>query len=65
MTMALDNRIEEAIKAAVIEVGQSDALARRLIAWMTALVSENEDINNFDSAERHLDLLFEETKIKS
>ena len=44
--MALDNRIEEAIKAAVIEVGQSDALARRLIAWMTALVSENEDINN-------------------
>lgn len=63
--MALDNRIEEAIKAAVREAGQSDALARRLIAWMTALVTENEDINNSDAAERHLELLFDETKIES
>ena len=54
----MDPKIEEAIKEAVEENGQSEALARRLVAWFDAIASGNEDINDRQSANRHLELLY-------
>ena len=60
--MAVDPKIKEAIKEAVEENGQSKALAHRLVAWFDAIASGNEDTNDTQSANRHLELLYEETK---
>lgn len=57
----MDSKIEEAIIEAVKEAEQSASLSRKLIAWMTAVVSGNEDANDKESAQRHLDLLYLET----
>lgn len=63
--MAIDPKIEEAISEAVKEAGQSEAVARKLSAWMNAVTSGNEDVNNIQSARRHLDLLYEATHVSS
>ena len=60
--MAIDPKIKEAIEEAVTESGQSKKLARRLVAWFNAIASGNEDINDTQSANRHLERLYEETK---
>ena len=59
--MAIDPRIEEAIKAAVTDAGQSTPLARKIIAWTQAVVAGNEDLNDVQRAAKHLELLFNET----
>ena len=59
--MALDPRIKQAIVEAVEESGQSEALASRLSAWFEAVASGNEDINDKESAVRHLDVLYDAT----
>ena len=59
--MALDVRIAEAIREAVAEAGQPEALARRMIAWFEEVVSGNEDIHDQAAAVRHLEVLFEGT----
>ena len=59
--MSLDVKISEAIRAAVREARQSDALARRLTAWMEAVTSGNEDVHDQAAAARHLEILYEET----
>ena len=59
--MPLDARIVHAINEAVEEAGQPEALARRLTAWIEAVTSGNEDINDQSEAERHLEVLFEGT----
>lgn len=61
--MALDARITQAIEEAVAEAGQSESLARRLIAWFEAITSGNEDINDTSQAARHLDVLFKGTQV--
>lgn len=61
--MALDSRITEAIKEAVEVAGQSEILARRLIAWFEAVTSGNEDINDPATTARHLEVLFEGTTV--
>ncbi len=63
--MSLDPKIEEAIQAAVKQEGQSEVLARRLVAWMKAIVSGNENVNSEQSANRHLELLYDATKVDS
>lgn len=63
--MSLDLKIEEAIQTAVEQEGQSEPLARRMIAWMNAIVSGNEDVNNQQSANRHLELLYDATEVDS
>lgn len=62
--MPLDTRIVHAINEAVEEAGQPEALARRLTAWVEAVTSGNEDINDQSEAERHLEVLFEGTIIR-
>ena len=62
--MTVDPKIIEAIEEAVKEKWQSKALARRLVAWFEAIASGNEDIYDKESANRHLELLYEATKIE-
>lgn len=63
--MTVDERISQAIREAVAEAGQPNALARRLIAWVEEVMLENEDINDWETAVRHLEVLFEGTKVKN
>ena len=60
--MTVDPRIAQAIVEAVEENGQGKALARLLIAWFDAIASSNENINDRQSANRHLELLYGGTK---
>jgi len=59
--MSLDIKITEAIEAAVEQEGQPAAVAKRLIAWLEAVNSGNEDIADTAQSDRHLDVLFEGT----
>ncbi|MCY4218435.1 MAG: hypothetical protein OXE56_04070 [Gammaproteobacteria bacterium] len=62
--MALDSRIIQAINEAVDEAGQPVSLAHRLIAWFEALTIGNEEINDAPATARHLEILFEGTKVE-
>ena len=62
--MPLDARIAQAINEAVVEAGQPKALARRLVAWLEAVNSGNEDIDDQKTAARHLEVLFEGTVVQ-
>ena len=61
--MSLDIEITEAIEAAVEEAGQPATVAKRLIAWLEAINSGNEDLNDREQAERHLDVLYDGTVV--
>ena len=61
--MTVDPKIAGAIEQVVHRAGQSPALARRLIAWFDAVASGNEDINDRQSASRHLELLYGEVHL--
>ena len=58
--MTTDPKIQEAIKVAVEEAGWNQALSRKLIQWFKAIASGNENINDKQSAHRHLELLYRE-----
>jgi len=60
----IDERITHAIEKAVEEENQPYGLARRLIAWLEALTSGNEDINDRAATARRLEVLFEGTIVK-
>ena len=60
--MLIDPKIEEAIEEAVAESGQSEALAHRLVAWFKAIASGSEQIHNKQSADLHLELLYDATE---
>ena len=60
--MVIDLKIKEAIEEAIAESGQSKTLARLLVAWFNAIASGNEHIHDKQSADRHLELIYEETK---
>ncbi len=59
--MPIDPQIESAIRTSVKGNKQTDSLADKLIAWVKAINSENEDINDLEAASRHLELIYEET----
>ncbi|MCY4275759.1 MAG: hypothetical protein OXE41_10270 [Gammaproteobacteria bacterium] len=59
----MDPKINDSIQEAVSEIGQSEALARRIISWFKAIASENEDINDKQVTDRHLELLYDEAEI--
>lgn len=61
--MSLDTKITQAIKDAVEDAGQSPALARRLIAWMEAITSGNEDPADQAAASRHIEILYAEATV--
>lgn len=58
--MPVDPHIRQGIEDAVEASGQTPALARRLIRWFEALVSGNEEIEDKQSADPHLRLLYAE-----
>ena len=60
----MDTRIRDAIKEAVKECRQGSGLANKLIAWFDGLASGNESLEDRDSVARHLELLYEATKIE-
>ena len=57
--MSLDIKITDAIKRAVENEGQPKSVAKRIIAWLEAINTGNEDINDLSQSGRHLDVLFE------
>lgn len=59
----MDPKIVASIEKAVHEEGQSEALARRLVAWFGAIASGSEDINDKQASNRHLELLFNEVEL--
>lgn len=59
----MDPKIIASIEEAVREEGQSEALARRLVAWFGAIASGNEDINDKQASNRHLELLYNEVEL--
>jgi hypothetical protein len=61
--LALDRKIEQAIVAAVGEARQSPDLARKLIAWFGAVASGNEEVHDAQSAQSHLDVIYEEVMV--
>ena len=61
--MTVDRKIEEVIKQIVIQNGQSEGLSRRFIAWFNAVASGNEDINDRQSANRHLEEIYREVRL--
>lgn len=61
--MIVDPKIKASIEEAVREESQSEALARRLVAWFKAIASGNEDINDKQASNRHLELLYNEVEL--
>lgn len=57
----MDKKIQDAIREAVGEAGQDAGLARKLESWFEAIASGSEDINDKQSAYRHLELLYDDT----
>ena len=57
--MSLDPRIRQAVKDAVHDSDQPSNLGEKLIHWLEALTSGNEKLEDRDSVERHLELLYE------
>lgn len=62
--MPVDARIAQAIAEAVEEAGQDTELARRLTAWFEAITTGIEDIGDEATADRHLEVLYEETAVE-
>ena len=46
-----------------MEAGQSDRLALKISRWFEAVASGNENINDRQSAYRHLELLYDEVRL--
>lgn len=61
--MPVDPLIEKAIRDSVKNAHQSDSLAEKLIAWINAINSGNEDVNDRAAAFRHLELIYEVTNL--
>lgn len=61
--MGLDARLTDAVIQAVADAGQSEALARRLVAWLEAITSGNEDLADSAAADRHLEFIYGEVKV--
>ena len=61
--MTVDPKIKEAIETAVLDAGQDSSIAPKLIQWFEAIASGSEHITDQQSAYRHLELLYEATKL--
>lgn len=59
----MDPKIREAIELAVSEAQQSGTLAHKIVRWFEAIASGNEEVFDQESADRHLEILFEELKL--
>jgi len=61
----MDKKIQDALREAVREAGQDPSLARKLEMWFEAIASGSEDVNDKQSSNRHLDLLYEDTRVSA
>ncbi|MFC1953999.1 CxC ATPase DNA modification system associated small protein [Chloroflexota bacterium] len=61
--MSLDYIVYEAVKNAVEEAGQSESLAEKIIAWIVAISSGNEHLDDADNAYRRSKLLYDDTEV--
>jgi hypothetical protein len=59
--MSLDAKIQEAIEESVKEHGQSEALAKQIVAWMEAITSGKQDLLDPSATARRVKLLYEAT----
>ena len=60
----MHDKIRESIESAVSEAGQTEGLAHKLHLWFQALASGNEEINDRQSTEPRLEILYEEAKVE-
>ena len=63
--MTTDTKIREAIEASVADAGQARTLAKKLVRWFDAVASGNEEINDPKMTDRHLELLYAETRTEN
>ena len=57
--MPIREEIKSAVYSATEKAGQEQVVANKIIAWLEALSSGNESLEDSESVKRHLDLLFE------
>jgi hypothetical protein len=60
----MDEKLKSAITEAVRERKQDDIVADELIAWIDAVTSGNESLEDKQSLSRRLGLLFEAVKVE-
>ena len=58
--MNVDPKIQEAIEVSVSKEGQPRALSHKLTRWFEVIATGSEDLNDRQSAFRHLELLYAE-----
>ena len=61
--MTVDPKIKEAIETAVNDSEQSEGLSRMLISWFEAIAVGNEEVDDKQSSDRHLELLYGEVRV--
>lgn len=59
----MDRKIREAVELAVSEAEQPSTLSHKIVRWFEAIASGNEEVSDQESADRHLEILFEELKL--
>ena len=61
--MSVDDKIVEAIRRATEDAGQPQSVADQMWAWFEGLSGGNERLEDPDSVDRHLELLFQATTV--
>ena len=61
--MGLDQFVAEAVRVAVENAGQPEALSRRITAWLEVVNSRTEQSDDQTEDARHLDALFDGTEL--
>jgi len=61
--MALDPRIQIAIRSAVEDANQDKSLADKIISWMDKLADGSESLDDSDAVHRRVELLYEFTEV--
>ena len=59
----IDTRIKSAIERAVTESGQPSTLATKIVAWFEGLSSGNESLEDRESLQRRIVLLYEGVRL--
>ncbi|MGB3559431.1 MAG: CxC ATPase DNA modification system associated small protein [Geitlerinemataceae cyanobacterium] len=53
--MALDDKVTDAIRESVLENGQSEQLAKKLVQWLNDLADGNTSLDRQDDLETYLE----------
>jgi hypothetical protein len=61
--VSLDPIIRAAIEDSVVKEEQSKTLANRLISWYSALLMGNERLDERDTVDRRLEMLYDAVKV--